>query len=115
VNKTLREEVEAEYNFLLNSFKSSVNNSNSKESSLEEIIEKLSPFNLELELVGSWLWVHGDSRSCIDSLKQLKLRFSPGKKSWYWRPDKFRSINRDPMDMEAIRQLYGSKKASLTN
>jgi hypothetical protein len=116
-NKTLRVEVETEYQFLLNAFKSNGSSpeSKSKEFTQKEILEKLAPLNLELEICGKWVWINGNTRPYKDILKELGLRFSPGKKCWYWRPDKYRSINKEPMDMNEIRKVYGSSQVALTN
>lgn len=116
-NSILRSEVEAEYHYLLNSFKKSANSheTEKKELTQDEILEKIKPLNLEIEICGKWLWVYGNTRPVKDTLKQLKLRFNPGKKCWYWRPDKFRSINKDPLEMDEIRRLYGSRKIVLAN
>lgn len=106
-NKSLKLEVEAEYESLLSIFKESEKDTN--ELTQDEIIEKLTPLNLEVELTGKWIWIRGDTRRYKDSLKQLNARFSPGKKCWYWRPNKFRSINKDLLDMDEIRRIYGSQ------
>lgn len=109
-NKTLRVEVEGEYQSLLKRFMSSVNNQkkNGKEFTQEEILEKLAHLNLDVEVCGKWVWVHGNTRPHRDFLKKLNMRFSPGKKCWYHRPDKYRSLNTEPLDMDDIRSKYGS-------
>ena len=112
-NKNLRVEVEAEYHSLLKQFKSSAPVvGDAKEPSQEEIITALLPLKLRLEVCGKWLWIRGDTRPHRDFLKKLRCRYSPGKKCWYWRPGKFKSINTDPLDMDEIRNLYGSNVLS---
>jgi hypothetical protein len=111
-NKNLRLEVEAEYKSLLDTFKASEKNSNSNELTQDEIIDKLLPFDFELIKSGRWLWIFGNTRPHRDFLKKLKLRFSPGKKCWYWRPDKYRSLNKDPKELEEIFKIYGRQKVT---
>jgi len=92
--------------------KASENNpeTNSKELTQNEILEKINPLNLDIEICGKWIWIRGNTSPYKDYLKELKLRYSPGKKSWYWRPNKYRSFNNQPIDMEEIRRIYGSEK-----
>jgi len=92
--------------------KASENNpeTNSKELTQDEILAKINPLNLDIEICGKWIWIRGNTSPYKDYLKELKLRYSPGKKSWYWRPNKYRSFNNQPIDMEEIRRIYGSEK-----
>ncbi len=113
-NKSLRLEVEAEYHFMKDFFRASENSPEAKdtEPTQEEIMKKLSPLNLNVEVCGKWVWVYGNTKPHKDYLKKLRLRFSPGKKCWYWRPDKYRSINTEPMDMDEIRRKHGSSRVA---
>ena len=115
-NSKLRSEVESEYQYLLNSFKKPDVSSEvkAKELTQEEIIEKISPLKLDVEICGSLIWIKGNTKPHRDFLKKLKMRFSPNKKCWYYRPDKFRSTSNQLLDMDEIRKMYGSEKVAMT-
>lgn len=65
---------------------------------------------LEIELCGSWLWVGGNTYQNREALKAAGLRYSKGKKKWYWRheEDMTRRSHRS-MSMEYIRTKYGTE------
>lgn len=63
---------------------------------------------LELEMIGSWLWVSGFTWRYKDQLKELGLQFAPDKKLWYWRPADERSTNSNPVPIEVIRKIHGT-------
>lgn len=66
---------------------------------------------LDLEMIGSWLWVSGYTWKYKDQLKDLGLQFAPDKKLWYFRPADERSGNSSPMPIDLIREKYGSDSA----
>ena len=74
-----------------------------------EILDQLVRLKeLDLEMIGSWLWVSGYTWKYKDQLKELGLQFAPDKKLWYWRPADERSGNSHPMPIDLIRDLHGS-------
>lgn len=75
--------------------------------------EKVNPEGLKLEIVGKWLWLSGATFSVKEALKELGFRYSPDKKSWYWRSDEDRSTNEKPIPLEMIREKFGSQRVSL--
>lgn len=40
--------------------------------------------DLSIDIVGSWIWISGDTKKHKEALKALKLRYSGAKKMWYW-------------------------------
>lgn len=85
--------------------------------SLPDIIkvlqEKVNPEGLKLEIVGKWLWLSGATFAVRDVLKSLDFRYSPDKKSWYWRSEEDRSSNEKPVPLEMIREKFGSQLVAL--
>lgn len=50
-----------------------------------EILQKLFAVpGIEIELVGSWLWVSGDTFTHKDAIKAAGMRWSSKHKKWYW-------------------------------
>ncbi|MBW6479935.1 MAG: hypothetical protein K0B37_10940 [Bacteroidales bacterium] len=72
------------------------------------LIKELLALDLELEMCGSWLWVHGQTFDYREKLKELGLRYSPNKRMWYFRPSGEESHSSKPVDMRWIRGKYGS-------
>jgi len=80
---------------------------------IKELQEKVKQEGLRLEIVGQWLWLSGATFAVKDVLKALDFRYSPDKKSWYWRSDENRSSNEKPIPLEMIREKYGTNVVAL--
>jgi hypothetical protein len=75
---------------------------------LEKIISLILHFeNITIELVGSWVWVSGDTREIKDKLKELGFKWASKKKMWFYGEMKGR--NPQEKSMEEIKSKYGSE------
>jgi hypothetical protein len=85
--------------------------------SLADVIKnlqvKFNPEGLKLEVVGRWLWLSGATFGVKEALKELGFRYSPDKKSWYWRSEEDRSTNEKPIPFEMIKEKFGSHPVAL--
>ena len=111
--------IKAEYSTLMSVLSDSnpVEAVKEEATTLAEIIknlqEKVNPEGLKLEIVGKWLWLSGATFAVKEALKELGFRYSPDKKSWYWRSDEDRSTNEKPIPLEMIREKYGTNLVAL--
>jgi hypothetical protein len=80
---------------------------------IKDLQEKVNPEGLRLEIVGKWLWLSGATFAVKEALKELGFRYSPDKKSWYWRSDEDRSTNEKPIPLEMIKEKFGSQLVAL--
>ncbi|MDD3055830.1 MAG: hypothetical protein PHE16_08100 [Aliarcobacter sp.] len=75
---------------------------------LEKIISLILHFeNITIELVGSWVWVSGDTKEIKEKLKELGFKWAMKKKMWYF--GEMKSKNPTPKSMEEIKSKYGSE------
>ena len=75
---------------------------------LEKIISQILHFeNIVIELVGSWIWVSGDTKDIKEKLKELSFKWASKKKMWYFGEMKGRSHGEKSLD--EIKGKYGSK------
>ena len=75
---------------------------------LEKVISLILHFeNITIELVGSWIWVSGDTKEIKDKLKELGFKWASKKKMWYY--GEMKSKNPTPKSMEEIKAKYGSE------
>ena len=73
---------------------------------LEKIISQILHFeNITIELVGSWIWLSGDTKSIKDNLKELNFKWASKKKMWYYGEMKGR--NPKEKSLEEIKSKYG--------
>jgi hypothetical protein len=75
---------------------------------LEKIISQILHFeNITIELVGSWIWLSGDTKEIKDKLKELGFKWAFKKKMWYYGEMKGKSHGEKSLD--EIKDKYGSK------
>ncbi|MGJ0334467.1 hypothetical protein NG752_10660 [Aliarcobacter cryaerophilus] len=81
---------------------------------LEKIISLILHFeNITIELVGSWIWVNGDTREIKEKLKEIGFKWASKKRMWYFGEMKFK--NPTPKSMEEIKNKYGSETLKTKN
>ena len=61
------------------------------------------------EVIGTWLWITGDTRAVKDHLKAAGFRFSPKKRAWFWHAPGYRKRSNRTFEMGEIRQMWGSQ------
>lgn len=81
---------------------------------IKNLQEKVNPEGLKLEVVGRWIWLSGSTFGVKEALKELGFRYSPDKKSWYWRSEEDRSSNEKPIPLDLIREKFGSQQVALS-
>lgn len=65
---------------------------------------------IEIELVGSWIWISGNTKDHRDILKANGCLWAPKKLMWYWRPEEYKTYSKKTKGMDEIRSKYGSEK-----
>ena len=82
----------------------------------EEIFKALSAImhlNFDIEICGSWVWLHGDTKPHREVLKENGFKWAPKKMLWYFRPADYKSKNRGNWSMDQIRSSHGSEKVTV--
>lgn len=75
---------------------------------VKEIINKLMFCEgLIVNIVGSWVWVTGNTFLYKETLKDLGLKWASGKKAWYWKPEGAVVRPRRKMSLDEIKDKYG--------
>ena len=75
---------------------------------LEKIISQVLHFeNITIELIGSWIWLSGDTKEIKDKLKEIGFKWASKKKMWYYGEMKGKSHGEKSLD--EIKDKYGSK------
>ncbi|MEA3315660.1 MAG: hypothetical protein U9Q30_07400 [Campylobacterota bacterium] len=73
---------------------------------LEKIISQILHYeNIIIEVVGSWIWLSGDTKIIKDKLKELNFRWAKNKKMWYF-GEKIKNGGKTK-SMEDIKSKYG--------
>lgn len=82
------------------------------ESSAEymDIIDAIINFDLDIEIIGTWVWVAGNTYNCKDKLKELGFKWAKQKKMWYWHSGEYTRKNRKNFSIDQIREMHGSEQ-----
>jgi len=63
-----------------------------------------------IEIIGTFIWVSGNTKPYKEQLKEMGFKWSPNKSSWYLAPEGYRSRSRQNYEMDDIRRMYGSQE-----
>ena len=81
----------------------------SEDAKLREVLQQIITFEgINIEIVGCWIWVDGNTYSYKDTLKGIGFKWAREKKKWYFHTEAFRKKSRKKLSMEDIRNYYGS-------
>jgi hypothetical protein len=73
---------------------------------IEKIISQILHYeNITIEVIGSWIWLSGDTKAIKDKLKDLNFKWAFKKKKWYYGEMKGRNLK--PKSMSDIKAKYG--------
>lgn len=71
--------------------------------------------NINIEVVGSWIWVDGDTFTGRDTLKTAGYKWSRNRKKWHFAPYEKKYYKGGKMKFDEIRARYGSKEVETEN
>ena len=73
-----------------------------------DLINKLIHLDgINIELVGRWIWLTGNTYFHKDTIKSLGFKYASNKKAWYWHSAEDSTANRKKMSLEQIKEKYG--------
>ena len=104
-----------EYEEALNNLKLNGNKADKESTEVaSEFIEIInSIINLEglvIEIVGSWIWITGNTKEHKEVLKANGFYYASKKKAWYLKPSDYKSKSRKHYSLDEIKSKYGSTK-----
>ena len=65
---------------------------------------------LQTELIGTWIWVSGNTKLHKEVLKNLKFRYAHKKQAWYYHTEPYRKKSKRELTLDEIRDMFGSEK-----
>jgi len=60
------------------------------------------------EIIGTWIWVSGNTIIYKKVLKEAGFKWSSNKKAWYWHQGGYRKHGKKPFSMDDIKTMWGS-------
>ncbi len=79
------------------------------EAAVRAAVEKIAHLDgLDIEIIGAWVWVSGDTRTHKEALKEAAYRWMHNRKMWAFKGKESRGNGKT--SMEEMREKYGSEK-----
>ena len=79
------------------------------EAAVRAAVEKIAHLDgLDIEIIGAWVWVSGDTKTHKDAIKDAGYWWMSGRKMWAFKGKE--SKGRGKTSMEELREKYGSEK-----
>ena len=75
----------------------------------KEILNKIIHINSDVEIIGSWIWVHS-GYEYRELLKSTGFKFAPKKKCWCWHYGDYVRYHDKEITLDEIRRLFQTKK-----
>lgn len=83
---------------------------------LRNVINNIVSFDgLNIEVVGSWIWVDGNTYPYREQLKKLGFKWSKNRKKWHFSTEPSGKWHKKKMSFEDIQKKYGSEKVKTSN
>lgn len=78
---------------------------------LREVLQRIIKFDgIVIEIIGTWLWISGNTYNYKKELKEIGFRWASQKKMWYWKMGDYQKKSHKTLSMNDIRNYYGSVK-----
>lgn len=113
------QEITAEYKKLFDIFKAGQTPEEKKKNTydfkadeaLRNVIMNIVAFDgINIEVVGSWIWVDGNTYIYREQLKKLGFKWSKNRKKWHFSTEPAAGRYKKKMSFEDIQKKYGSEK-----
>lgn len=66
--------------------------------------------NIIIDLVGSWLWISGNTYVVRKYLKENNFKYAHKKKNWYWHGTPYRKYNNKEYTLEEIKKMFKTQR-----
>lgn len=89
---------------------------NESASMYADIIDKIITFKgVLIEIIGSWIWVSGNTKPYKDQLKEIGFKWSKSKSAWYYTGQTVFVKRKGGYSMNSIRNMWGSTVVDAEN
>lgn len=104
-NNEIMSDINSQYDDLYNSLQTE----KTIDDGFRTIINSIIDYDINIELIGNWIWLSGNTKQYKDKLKTLNFKWARKKLMWYWRPEDSKVHTHKTMNINDIRNKYGSK------
>lgn len=85
--------------------------SDAEDEALREALNKIIHLNgINVEIVGCWIWIDGNTYEGRDALKAAGYKWSRARQKWHFAPYESKYHKGKKKPFEQLREMYGSQK-----
>ena len=77
-----------------------------EDAAIREMLNKVSNLNVNIDVVGTWIWIGGNTYSVKETLNSLGFKWCSNKKMWAWHYGEWKRV-RGKRSYEQIKEKYG--------
>lgn len=81
----------------------------SSSDSYPDVIDSLMKYNVDIEIIGTWVWVSGQTYQIRDELKELGFKWAGKKKAWFWHEGDYTKKHKRNFSLDEIREMHDSE------
>ena len=109
IMKAINNEYEVMFNLLKNRTETTTPINETPAEYIEIINVLINLANINIEIVGSWIWVDGDTYEVKEQLKEIGFQWSKSRKKWYLGEITGSKNYKKESDFDKLRNKYGSQ------
>lgn len=99
-----------EYEELFNNLKFTTNNTtDEKATDFIDLIKNIINLDITIEIIGSWIWVSGNTYDHKEILKENGFKWASKKKMWYLNPTGTKKKTSKKYDINEIKSMYNTQ------
>lgn len=112
----MQNEYEIRFEEVKNIFKNAKGETYTKENTetpeeFKDIINKLIYMQgVDIDIIGTWIWLSGNTKQYKEEIKELKFRWSKNKLAWYYHTGSFRKKSKNHYNLDELREMFESRK-----
>lgn len=115
----ITQEINAEYDLVFANLsrktqsdqQANTNDAYEENQAFKEVLNSIIHINADIEIIGSWIWVHG-GYEYRELLKSTGFKYAPKKKCWCWHYGDYNRYHKKEVSLDEIRMKYGSRSVN---
>lgn len=112
----MQNEYEIKFNEVKNVFRNSKGETYTKENNevpeeFEEIINSIIYMEgVEIDIIGSWIWLSGNTKEYKEQIKELNFKWAKNKCAWYYHTGSYKKKSKKNFNLDELREMFESSK-----
>lgn len=79
------------------------------DAAFRDILNQVIDLDINIEIIGSWIWVSGNTYNVKETLKRLGFNWINKRKMWAWHQEEYTKKRNSNKSLDELRSYYGSE------